>query len=204
MTTSWFIWMPGNSLMVRSTICCSVALGPSSCEAFLATSLRPTSRASRALVTWQCFKGSSRKVLQGKLKESTYHVKWQPGIRGLWNTMGCLHFPGKLCTTPWLTYDLLVELEWSFYNGNLLRPLHLLITKSDTSPQTWGQREGNKSYQFESGKGKPTKLLNGAAERTQFLPAKKVRLVNEDIPGASVILEDVRYQIGCFEGVLQK
>ena len=52
-------WQPcpaaaGNSLIVRSTICCSVALGPNSSEAFLATSLRPTSKASRALDTWGC------------------------------------------------------------------------------------------------------------------------------------------------------
>ena len=33
---------------------------------------------------------------------------------------------------------------------------------------TWGQREGNESYQFESGKGKPTRLLNEAAERTHW------------------------------------
>ena len=37
----------GNNLIVRSTICCSVASGPNSSEAFLATSLRPTSKASR-------------------------------------------------------------------------------------------------------------------------------------------------------------
>ena len=42
---------------------------------------------------------------------------------------------------------------------------------------TWGQREGNESYQSESGKGKPTRLLNEAAERTQLFAAKKVRLV---------------------------
>ena len=42
---------------------------------------------------------------------------------------------------------------------------------------TWGQREGNESYQCESGKGKPTRLLNEAAERTQLFAAKKVRLV---------------------------
>ena len=32
----------------------------------------------------------------------------------------------------------------------------------------WGQREGNENYQFESGKGKPTRLLNEAAERTHW------------------------------------
>ena len=34
--------------------------------------------------------------------------------------------------------------------------------------KTWGQREGNESYRFESGKGKPTRLLNEAAERTHW------------------------------------
>ena len=37
-----------------------------------------------------------------------------------------------------------------------------------------------------------------------FLQRKRSGWLNEDIPGGSVILEDVWYQIGCFEGVLQK
>ena len=43
--------------------------------------------------------------------------------------------------------------------------------------ETWGQREGNESYQCESGKSKPTRLLNEAAESTQLFAAKKVRWV---------------------------
>ena len=46
--------MPRHNLMVLSTICASVAAAPNSSEACLATSLRPTSKASNALVTWPC------------------------------------------------------------------------------------------------------------------------------------------------------
>ena len=45
--------VPKGSLMVRVTISCSVADAPNSSEAFLATSLRPTSNASKAFVTCQ-------------------------------------------------------------------------------------------------------------------------------------------------------
>ena len=63
-TLSWNIkklirslsYLPRNSLMVLSTICASVAPSPNSSDAFFATSLRPTSKASKALVTWQCEK----------------------------------------------------------------------------------------------------------------------------------------------------
>ena len=51
--------MPRHSLMVLSTICASVAAAPNSSEACLATSLRPTSKASNALVTWPCSRNAT-------------------------------------------------------------------------------------------------------------------------------------------------
>ena len=51
------------------------------------------------------------------------------------------------------------------------------IDNTELKSKTWGQREGNESYQCERGKGKPTRLLNEAAERTQLFAAKKGRLV---------------------------
>ena len=71
--------LPRNSLMVLSTICASVAPSPNSSDAFFATSLRPTSKASKALVTWQREKfvprtGSVDYQARASLPKWTAHV----------------------------------------------------------------------------------------------------------------------------------
>ena len=60
--------VPKGSLMVRVTISCSVADAPNSSDAFLATSLRPTSNASKAFVTYPA-NVHSRSYIQRKIME---------------------------------------------------------------------------------------------------------------------------------------
>ena len=50
-------------------------------------------------------------------------------------------------------------------------------TSNDKSSNDLRPKGRNENYQFESEKGKPTRLLNEAAERDSFFAAKKVRLV---------------------------
>ena len=78
---------------------------------------------------------------------------------------------------------------------------------------TWGQREGNESYQFESGKGKPTRFLSEAAERThwfllcwhaarQFYGFYGVILAWYQVPNRILSSQKQRHQIGSFAFML--